>query len=433
MTTPIIMPKVDMVMEKGTFMEWLKKEGDAVQKGEAIYVMMTDKAAIEVEAPASGMLVGLIARPDDQIPVGEVVGYILLPGENLWGVADLLQPVGNPPGYQPAPEPVAPLQSPVENKGQSLEGNAARLVRATPLARNLAREMKLDLASIPGSGPRGRVYRGDVERFLQARPPQAAEKTVEPQAAQDIGFTAVFTPPRLVAALPVARERGRVALKGPRAIIAQRLAYSTATIPHILFTLQIDMTEAVRLREKINPAIEKRTGQRVSFTALIAYSVAHILGQHPVLNSSFLGDEIVYWEDVHLGIATNLDEYLVVPVIREAQRKNLEETALELNRLVEKAHAKKLTPSEMTGSTFTISNLGMLGIQSFTAIINPPEVAILAVGKIQDAAVPDGKKLVIRPMMTVTVAVDHRVVDGAQAAKFLGGLKEVLENPYLLI
>jgi pyruvate dehydrogenase E2 component (dihydrolipoamide acetyltransferase) len=136
---------------------------------------------------------------------------------------------------------------------------------------------------------------------------------------------------------------------------------------------------------------------------------------------------------VHLGIATNLDEYLVVPVIREAQRKNLEETALELNQLVEKAHARKLTPSELTGSTFTISNLGMLGIQSFTAIINPPEAAILAVGKIQDTVVPAGKEPVIRPMMTVTVAVDHRVVDGAQAAKFLGGLKEVLENPYLLI
>ena len=430
MPTPIIMPKVDMVMEKGTFMEWLKQEGQAVQKGEAIYVMMTDKAAIEVEAPASGILAGLTARPDDQIPVSQVVGYILQPGESLRDVARVLDRRVELPHE---PEPVEALKSEAGTAGQAPQGNGANLVRATPLARNLAREMKLDLASIPGSGPRGRVYRSDVERFLQARPPEAAEKPIEPHAAQEIGFTAFAAPPRLVAALPVARERGRVALKGPRVIIAQRLAYSTATIPHILFTLQIDMTEAVHLREKVNPAIEKRTGQRVSFTAIIAHSVARVLDQHPVLNSSFLGDEIVYWEDVHLGIATNLDEYLVVPVIREAQRKNLEETALELNRLVEKAHAKKLTPSEMTGSTFTISNLGMLGIQSFTAIINPPEVAILAVGKIQDTVVPAGKELVVRPMMTVTMAVDHRVVDGAQAAKFLGGLKEVLENPYLLI
>jgi pyruvate dehydrogenase E2 component (dihydrolipoamide acetyltransferase) len=417
MPTPVIMPKVDMVMEKGIFMEWLKKEGQAVQKGEAIYLMMTDKAAIEVEAPASGILAGLTARPDDQIPVGQVVGYILQPGENLLEVAHLQPPVGSPVGLQPASLPPEKLKSLAGNGGQARQGAGARLVRATPLARNLARELKLDLASIPGSGPRGRVYRGDVERFMQARPPEPAETQI----------------PRLVAPLPVARERGRVALKGPRAIIAQRLAYSVVTIPHILFTLQIDMSEAVRLREKVSPGIEKRTGQRVSFTAIIAHSVAHVLGQHPVLNSSFLGNEIVYWEDVHLGIATNLDEYLVVPVIREAQRKNLEEIVLDLNQLVEKAHAKKLLPSEMTGSTFTISNLGMLGIESFTAIINPPEAAILAVGKIQDAAVPVGKELSIRPMMTVTVAVDHRVVDGAQAAKFLGGLKDVLENPYLLI
>jgi pyruvate dehydrogenase E2 component (dihydrolipoamide acetyltransferase) len=224
-----------------------------------------------------------------------------------------------------------------------------------------------------------------------------------------------------------------VALKGPRAIIAQRLAYSAASIPHIHLTLQVDMTEAVRLREKVNPAIEKRSGQRVSFTAIIAHSVAHLLGKHPALNCSFLGEEIIYWEDVHLGIATSLEEYLVVPVIREAQRKNLAETVVELNRLVERAHTKKLLPSEMTGSTFTISNLGMLGIESFTAIINPPEAAILAVGKIQDTVVPAGEELVIRPMMALTLAVDHRVVDGAQAARFLAGLKEVLENPYLLI
>jgi len=433
MATPIIMPKVDMVMEKGTFMEWLKKEGQAVQKGEAIYVMMTDKASIEVEAPASGILAGLSARPDDQIPVSQVVGYILQPGESLPEAARQTSPAAITAGMQANTELAEEVKSLVGNGDSALKKNGDKLVRATPLARNLAREMKLDLASIPGSGPRGRVYRRDVERYLHARPPEQVETMSEVQPAQVLGFTSSRQMPKLIAALPVARERGRVALKGPRVIIAQRLAYSVVTIPHILFTLQIDMTESVRLREKVSPGIEKRTGQRVSFTAIIAHSVAHLLGQHPVLNSSFLGEEIVYWEDVHLGIATNLDEYLVVPVIREAQRKNLEETVVELNRLVERAHSKKLQPSEMTGSTFTISNLGMMGIESFTAIINPPEAAILAVGKIQDAAVPVGKELAIRPMMAVTVAVDHRVVDEAQAAKFLAGLKDVLENPYLLI
>ena len=433
MATAIIMPKVDMVMEMGTFMEWLKKEGQPVQKGDAIFVMMTDKAAIEVEAPASGILAGLSARPDDQIPVSQVVGYILQPGESLPEAARLVSASANTTGGQPKPGLVEEVTRLAGNGYGTQEKIGDELIRATPLARKLAREMKLDLASIPGSGPRGRVYRGDVERYLQAHPPEQIEIRSEAKQAQEIGFMSTFPTPKLIAALPAARERGRVALKGPRAIIAQRLTYSATTIPHIHLTLQVDMTEAVRLREKVSPAIEKRTGQRLSFTAIIAHNVAHLLGKHPGLNSSFLGDEIVYWEDVHLGIATNLEDYLVVPVIREAQRKNLEETVVELNRLVEKAHARKLQPSEMTGSTFTISNLGMMGIESFTALINPPEVAILAVGKIQDAAVPAGKELVIRPMMALTMAVDHRVVDGAQAASFLAGLKEVLENPYLLI
>ena len=433
MATPIIMPKVDMVMEKGIFMEWLKKEGEAVQKGEAIFVMMTEKAAIDVEAPASGILAGLTARPDDQVPVGQVVGYILRAGESLPDGARLAHPAGATAGGEAYPVGVEKSEEPVKDGDGEPASNGEKLVRATPLARNLARELKLDLAGIPGSGPRGRVYRGDVERYLQARLPEQAETPPVVLPAQGIGFTSQLMAPRLAVALPIAREKRRAPVKGPRAIIAQRMAYSASAIPHIHLTLQVDMTEAVRLREKVNPVIEKRTGQRLSFTAILAHSVAHLLAQHPALNSSFLGEEIVYWEDVHLGVAVDLIDYLVVPVIREAQDKNLEETAVELNRLVEKAHAKKLQPAEMTGSTFTISNLGMLGIESFTAIINPPEAAILAVGKIQDAAVPLGNELVIRPMMALTLAVDHRVLDAATAARFLAGLKDVLENPYLLI
>ena len=433
MATQIIMPKVDMVMEIGIFMEWLKKEGQTVQKGEAIYVMMTDKAAIEVEAPASGILAGLSAKPDDQIPVSQVVGYILQPGESLPEVARLANPAGDAKRAQAKSGLLEATISPAGNGDGARQENGAKLVRATPLARNLAREMNLDLASIPGSGPRGRVYRGDVERYLQARPPGPAETRPAVQPAREIGLTFTGLTPKLIPVLPAARERGRVVLKGPRAIIAQRLSYSATAIPHIHLTLRVDMSEAVRLRENVSPAIEKRTGQRLSYTAIIAHSVAHLLGQHPALNSSFLGEEIVFWEDVHLGIATNLEEYLVVPVIRQAQNKNLEETMVELNRLVEKARAKKLQPSEMTGSTFTISNLGMMGIESFTAIINLPEAAILAVGTIQDTPVAVGKEMAIRPMMALTLAVDHRVVDGAQAARFLAGLKDVLENPYLLI
>ena len=211
------------------------------------------------------------------------------------------------------------------------------------------------------------------------------------------------------------------------------MMYSAANIPHIYLTTQVDMSEQTRLREKINPVIVDQLQQRLSFTALIAHAVAHVLPGHPFINSSIHNDEIILWEDVHLGIATALDEYLVVPVIREAQNKNMHEIMLELNRLIDKARHRKLLPSEMTGSTFTLSNLGMLGVDSFTAIINPPEIGILAVGEIQDMPVAIDKEITIRPMMALTLGVDHRVVDGAQAGKFLRDLKEVLENPYLLI
>jgi pyruvate dehydrogenase E2 component (dihydrolipoamide acetyltransferase) len=433
MATEIIMPKVDMVMETGTFVEWLKQEGASIQKGEALFVIMTDKAAIEVEAPAGGILAGLTAKPDDVIPVSEVIGYILQPGESLPKAVRPLQPSEEAVDEKATPGGGGADKEWVDISQLTEKKSGEKLVRATPSARNLAREMKLDLRLISGSGPRGRIYRGDVERYLQALPIGKTETRPEAVQVGDSELPPPDSAQRVHISLPVARERGRIALKGPRAVIAQRMAYSAATVPHIHLAIQVDMTEATRWREKVNPIFERRIGHRVSVTALIAHAVVYLLPRHPTMNSSLLKDEIILWEDVHLGIATDLGEYLVVPVIREAQGKSLEEMVLELNRLVERAHAKKLLPSEMSGSTFTISNLGRMGVDSFTAIVNPPETGILAVGKLKDMPVAIEKEMVIRPMVTLTLAVDHRVVDGAQAANFLSDLKEVLENPYLLI
>lgn len=422
MPTEIIMPKVDMVMETGTFVEWLKKEGEKVSKGEPIFVVMTDKAAIEVEAPADGVLAGLSAKPDEVIPVTKVIGYILAPGESLPSpqppqTAQVVAKEEKTPATLPASAPSDKVRS--AHPGDNL-------LRATPLARKLAKEMGIDLATISGRGPGGRIYKADVLAATAAWEPTRGAQAVARLAPAHATHT-------LQIPLPNARVRERIPLKGPRAIIAQRMTYSYTTIPHIYETLSVDMTETVRMREKINAAFQERGGQKVSYTAILAHAVARLLPRHPYLNSSLSGEEIILWEDINLGIATSLDEYLIVPVIRQAQNMNLEAIANEMNRLLQAARSKRLEPAEMTGSTFTISNLGMFGIESFTAIINPPETAILAVGKMIDAPQALDGQLAIRPMLKLTLAVDHRVNDGARAAHFLADLKAVLENPYLLI
>ena len=416
MATAVIMPKVDMVMETGTFIEWLKQEGESVEKGSPLFVIMTDKASIEIEAPASGILAGVTAKPDDVIPVTEVIAFVLAPGEDL--------PAEAPAPPAPVVEEAVPAPTPVETgHAEGTEtvapGPDDGKFRATPVARRLASELGVDLALVEGRGPRGRIHKADVLDFAG----QGARVQAAPAAAA----------PAVVVPLPSARQKKVVPLTGPRKIIAERMAYSAFTAPQITLTLSVDMSEAARLRSRLLASIEERTGLRLSFTAILARAVASTLPRHPYLNASLNGDEIVLWEDVHMGIATSIEDYLIVPVIREAQTKDLEQVVAGLGNLVERARAKRLSPSEMAGSTFTISNLGMFGIESFTAIINPPESAILAVGKIVNTPLDVEGQIELRPVMQLTLSADHRIVDGAAGARFLADLKAVLENPYLLI
>ena len=425
MATEIIMPKVDMVMETGTFVEWLKKEGEQVEKGDSIFVMMTDKSAIEVEAPASGILAGLTAKPDDVLPVTTVVGYVLKPGESL--PAGAAAPTAETKAGAPAAAAdVAPVAAaPV---AESKPAVSASEVRATPLARKMAKEMGIDLTQVSGSGPLGRIYRADLEKF------QATSKTAAPAAsAAAPKMAAPVVSAGSEIPLPNARIKERHALKGPRAIIAQRMTYSASTTPHIYETITVDMTELVHLRERILPVLQEQTNLKVSYTAILAYIVARELVKFPYMNSSFTGTEVIQWEDVHLGIATSLEDYLIVPVVHEAQAKDLKGIVVEMARLLDRARSRKLEPADMSGSTFTISNLGMFGIEQFTAIINPPEAAIMAVGKMLDTPVAVNGKVEIRPMMKITLAADHRIIDGAAVARFLSDLKSTMENPYLLL
>ncbi len=233
--------------------------------------------------------------------------------------------------------------------------------------------------------------------------------------------------------LPDARRKQVIPLVGPRKIIAERMSASAFSAPHINLSLRVDMTEAVRLRERVLEPILAQTGQRVSYTAILARAVATVLPQHPYLNASLSDGSIILWDDIHLGIATSVEDNLMVPVIREAQNRSLGQIVTALADLTERARGRRLTPTEMTGSTFTISNLGMYGIETFTAIINPPESAIMAVGKMVDTPVKSADGFEFRPMLQLTVSADHRIVDGAGVARFMNELKTTLENPYLLI
>lgn len=436
MPTEIIMPKVDMVMETGTFVEWLKKEGETVKQGEPLFVIMTDKSAIEVEAPADGALAGLTAKADDVIPVSEVIGYILGAGESLPAAVTKAVPQAAVP---PQPEAAGIAAGPAAQAGGGAGPAVVEPVRATPLARSMARQMGIDLHDVKGRGPRGRIYRADIEEYTKKAPaarktpPSATGEPAQPVIAAPYLAAPSMAVPTFDLALPSAAIRERLPLKGPRAIIARRMAYSAGSAPHIYETVDVDMSEVIRLRERVTPVFQENLGQKPSYTAILIRAVAKSLPNFPLLNSSLTGEEIILWEDIHIGVATDLEEYLIVPVIREVQNLNLEGIVQELSRLTEAAHAKRLDPKDMSGSTFTISNLGMYGISHFTAIINPPESAILAVGAMQDKPSAINGEIVLRPVASLTLGVDHRVTDGAYAARFLTHLKGILENPYLLI
>jgi pyruvate dehydrogenase E2 component (dihydrolipoamide acetyltransferase) len=419
MATEVIMPKVDMVMETGTFVEWLVKEGGQATKGDPLFVIITEKAAIEVESPADGILAGVTAKPDDVIPVTQTIAYILAPGEAL------------PANTAPKPAPVASSSPKPEAKVETVVTTAAPSVgtgkvRATPVARRMAERLGVDLNQIPGRGPNGRIHKADV---LAYQKPQAASGALPASGS-------VVVPMQVSQSaipLPDARRKQVIPVSGVRKIISERMAQSAFTAPHIHLSLRVDMTEVIRLRERILEPLQKQTGQRVSYTAILARAVATVLPRHPYLNASLSDGNIILWDDVHLGIATSVEDNLIVPVIREAQSQSLGQIVTAMSDLTERARSRRLTATEMTGSTFTISNLGMYGIESFTAIINPPEAAILAVGKMVDTPVACDGQIVLRPMMELTACADHRISDGATVARFLADLKAALENPYLLI
>ncbi len=395
MAKDIIMPKFEMTQEEATVVKWLKGEGEAVQKGEPILEVETDKVIMEVEAPATGRLGGLRCSEGDIVPVTEVIGYVLAEGEQPPNVEVTQEKPAEASVEQP---PTPKTVTPPSGK-----------VRATPVARRLARTYGIDLASIKGSGPKGRVQRADVEAAQAAK--QAQKKAPESKGTAE---------PEIIP------------LEGMRRTIAQRLQASYQEAPHIMITRDVNMSGAIAYRRFANEHAPE--GTHVSMTAVLIQVCAWALRQHPILNSHFQNDKIIMQSDVNIGMAVALEEGLIVPVVRRADQKGLLEIGAEVADLGARAREGRLTPSDVADGTFTLSNLGMFGVDQFTAIINPPQVAILAVGRIAKRFVPDDKgQPVTRPMMTVTLAVDHRVVDGAAAARFLATFSDALRYPTALL
>ncbi|MEM2479842.1 MAG: dihydrolipoamide acetyltransferase family protein [Candidatus Bathyarchaeia archaeon] len=420
MVVEVIMPKLGQTMEKGKILRWLKREGERVEKGEPLLEVETDKAVLEVEARGSGILRKILAREGEVVPVAKVIGYIGEEGEPL--------PLEAP--KEVTAETAAPAPQQITGApGEIGERKPEREIKASPLARKIARERGVDLTQVVGTGPGGRITEKDVLDYLAKR--EAAKPALPPTPAPEAAPATLRREAAVVT--PEVEEFQVVPISGMRSAIARKMVHSKTTIPHFYISTEVDMTEAARLREELIPIIEAKTGVRLSFTHMLVKAVAVALREYPQLNALCDGENIKISKDVNIGIAVGLEDGLIVPVLRKADSLDLAQIASRTENLITKAREKKLSEEEFTGGTFTISNLGVFDVDSFTAIINPPEVAILAVGRIRDKPVVVNGEIKVRKMMNITLSADHRAVDGLIAARFLGRIKELLEKPYNLL
>ena len=403
MAFSVVMPALEMAQETGKLLAWRKKEGDHVRKGEPLLEIETDKAVVELEAPADGILAGIKAEAGADIPVGQTIAWIVAPGESV--------PVGNL-STAPAARAGSHAKTETPQVATAAPGGAVQATpsnaKISPKARRLAKELGVDIATLRGSGLGGEILAGDVQAGANA--PAAVETTAAVKKSGSI---------------EVPSSLGR--------IMAERTTQSWTTVPHFFVTRDIEATALNQYRERVVGEIERTHQIRVSHTDLLVALVARVLLKHPRLNASWGADGIHLHDQVNMGVAIAVDDGVVAAVIHDAHTTSLAEISLQRRDVAERARAGKLRPGDIADATFTISNLGMYQVDQFSAIITPPQAAILAVGGIADRVVAVAGKPAVRPLMTLTLSCDHRVADGARAALFLSELAEALREPRSLL
>ncbi|MDE2334674.1 MAG: pyruvate dehydrogenase complex dihydrolipoamide acetyltransferase [Rhodospirillales bacterium] len=429
MATNILMPALSPTMTEGTLARWLKHEGDTVRAGDVIAEIETDKATMEVEAVDEGVLGRILVADGTQgVKVNDPIAILVEPGEKL-------PPPGAPAMPVPAVVPAAPAQAaappapaaahvPAAPPAPAAAADAGRIV-ASPLARRMARQAGLDLANVTGSGPNGRIVRADVEAAL-ARPAAAASPAAKPAAP-----TSAPTP---VSAAGLAAHT-LVPHSTMRRVIARRLSEAKATIPHFYVSVDVELDALLAMRTKLNAksAGEGPGAFRLSVNDFIVKASAIALRRVPGVNASWTDDGIALYEDVDISVAVSIPDGLITPIVRQADRKGLAAISNEMKDLADRAKSGKLKPDEFQGGGFSISNMGMYGVSSFSAIINPPQAAILAVSAGEKRAVVHGDQIEIATVMTCTLSVDHRVIDGALGARWLAAFKRIVEDPLSLM
>jgi pyruvate dehydrogenase E2 component (dihydrolipoamide acetyltransferase) len=402
--TDVIMPSLGFDMTEGLLARWLKNEGDPVVKGQAIAEIETEKATVEIEASVSGILTRIIVQAGETVPVGTLIGVIAEAGDEVTTVS---APSSSPPAPAPPAPPAFPPPGPVLEAGEGAAPSEAR-VKASPVARKMAGEAGLDLSHIKGTGPGGRVVERDVQAAIAAGSAPA--------------------PP----GVPAGPAPGAtVPLNRMRKTIARRMTESKAAAPHFYITVEINMDDAMKMREQLNALAPE--GERISVSDLVVAAAARTLARFPALNASYREGNLEMHPQVNIGIAVALEDGLIPPVLRDADKKPLKRIAAESKALAERARTNKLRSDDLGGGTFTVSNLGMFDVDEFIAIINPPEAAILAVGAVTRRPVAAAGEVRIAPLMKTTLSVDHRVADGAQAGRFMQEFKKLLETPVTLL
>ncbi len=408
MASRIVMSKLSPTMEEGRVLKWVKQEGEAIEPGDVVVEVETDKATMEVEAMGSGVLRKILVDESTTVPTGTLLGVIGAADEDI---SDILAEASRaaPAAVAAAPTPVAAAPAAVSAAplGAAASAGDGGRIKASPLARRMAEQGGIPLHRVRGSGPGGRIIKRDVEAVLTSGLPTAVA------IDYDIPFE-------------------RVELSQIRKAIARNLVQSLGPVPHFFLTREIDMGQVMALRAELNEALQD-SGAKIGVNDILLKAAAQALTEHPYVNVSFAGDHIRRFTRVDIGVAVAVPDGLITPVLRDVASKGLRQISEQTRDLIARGREKKLAPEEYQGATFTISNLGMYGIDEFTAVINPPAATILAVGATQDKPVVVNGNIEIRPRMRVTLSCDHRAVDGAMGAEFLATFKEMIENPLRLV